>query len=83
MRDLYGSGTYTIGDIGRIKAVSLQAVGHRFTSDRLGQHYGDELDLLASARLGKVAISLRGADYWADRFATRTRKGWVQLDWTL
>lgn len=83
VRDLYGNGSLTIGDFGRIKAVTFQAVGHRFTSDRLGQHYGDELDLLASAKLGRLAVSLRGADYWADKFATHTRKGWVQLDWIL
>ena len=81
VRDLYASGTYSFGDIGRVKAVALQAVGHRFTSDRLVRHYGDELDLLASGKLGRFALSLRGAVYWADRFATDTRKGWVQLDW--
>ena len=83
VRDLYASATYSFGDVGRLKAVSLQAVGHRFTSDRLGQHYGDELDLLASAKLGRFALSLRGADYWADTFATHTTKAWAQLDWTL
>lgn len=83
LRDLYGSGTLTVGDFGRVKAVSFQAVGHRFTSDRLGQHYGDELDLLASAKVGRFLLSLRGADYWSDKFATNTRKGWVQVDWIL
>ncbi len=36
--------------LGKIEAISLQAAFHRFESDRLGQHYGDEIDLLASVR---------------------------------
>ncbi len=81
LHDLYGTGSYSFGNVGALKAVTFQAVGHRFTSDRLGQHYGDEVDLLASAKVGRFLLSLRGADYWSDKFATTTRKGWVQVDW--
>ncbi len=53
--------------------MSLQAVYHRFDSDRLVRHYGDELDLLASGKFGKTTVSVRYADYNADLFATDTR----------
>ena len=83
VRDLYGSLGYGWKAVGPFKGVSLQAAYHRFESDRLVRHYGDELDLLASGKLGKTTLSLRYADYNADLFATDTRKLWLQLDWAL
>jgi hypothetical protein len=47
------------------------------------RQYGNEIDLLAQARIGRTVASLRYADYRADRFATDTRKLWLQMDWTL
>ena len=52
-------------------------------ADRLSRRYGDELNLLASAKLGKTTASLRYADYRADRLFTDTQKLWMQLDWAL
>ena len=83
VRDLYFSLGYNQKTLGRAKAVTLQATYHRFDSDRLGQHYGGEVDLLASAKFGRTTLSLRYADYRADSFATDTKKGWLQLDWAL
>jgi len=83
VRDLYGSVGYGVKQIGPAQAVTLQAVYHRFDSDRLSQHEGNELDLLASARLGRTMLSARYADYRADTFATDTHKFWLQLDWIL
>lgn len=83
LRDLYGSAGWVWPTIGALKAVSLSAIYHRFESDRLVRHYGNEIDLLAQARLGRTTASLRFADYAADRFATDTRKLWLQLDWTI
>ncbi len=83
VRDLYGSVGYGWKAAGPFKGVTLQAVYHRFESDRLVRHYGDEFDLLASGKLGRTTVSLRYADYQADRFATDTRKWWLQLDWAL
>lgn len=82
LRDLYGSIGYSLPRLGPFKAFGVQAFYHRFESDRLVRHYGDELDALVGGKLGRYALSLRLADYYADRFATRTRKAWVQLDWT-
>ncbi len=83
VRDLYVSAGWGWKGIGPAKGVTLQAAWHRYESDRLNRHYGDELNLLASARLGKTTASLRFADYRADDFATDTSKFWLQLDWTL
>ncbi|MFT3967106.1 MAG: hypothetical protein QM690_14595 [Sphingobium sp.] len=82
IRDLYAGGGYGWKQIGPLKGVALQAVWHRFDSDRLDQHYGDEIDLLASAKVRKTAISLRYAHYDARTMATDTDKFWFQLDWT-
>jgi hypothetical protein len=81
VRDLYASATATLPKLAGTDAVTLQAVGHRFRSDRLGQHYGTEIDLLASAKVKRATVSLRFARYDADEFATDTRKLWLQLEW--
>jgi hypothetical protein len=83
VRDLYGSVGYGVKQIGPAKGVTLQAIYHRFNSDRLSQHQGNEIDLLASAKFGKTLVSVRYADYDADTFATDTHKLWLQLDWVL
>jgi hypothetical protein len=83
VRDLYGSVGYGVKQIGPAKGVTFQAVVHRFDSDRLSQHYGDEIDLLASAKFGKTVASVRYADYNAKTFVTDTKKFWLQLDWAL
>ena len=83
VRDLYVSAGWGWKAIGPAKGVTLQAAWHRYESDRLTRHYGDELNLLASAKFGKTTASVRFADYQADLFATDTRKFWLQLDWTI
>ncbi|WP_066796261.1 alginate export family protein [Sphingomonas soli] len=83
LRDLYTSGGYGWKKVLGVDAITLTAVYHRFDSDRLDQHYGDELDLLAAVKLGRATLSARYAHYDADRFATDTDKAWLQLDWAL
>lgn len=83
VRDLYASAGWGWQALGPLEAVALQAVYHRYRSDRASRSYGDEIDLLASARLGKCTASARYAHYDADSFATDTDKYWLQLDWTL
>ncbi|WP_333574113.1 alginate export family protein [Sphingomonas sp.] len=82
VRDLYAGGGYGWKKLGRVDALTLQATWHRFESYRLGQHYGDEIDLLATAKVKKTAFSVRYARYDADRLATDTSKFWLQVDWT-
>ncbi len=79
VRDLYGSAGLGWKRIG----LTIQAIYHRLTSDRLDLHYGDEWDALASAKVGHTTVSIRYADYKADRLFTDTRKIWLQLDWLL
>jgi hypothetical protein len=83
IRDLYAGGGYGWKQLGPLSGVSLQVVWHRFTSDRLDQHYGNEWNLIASAKIRKTALSVRYADYDAKSLAANTRKLWVQADWTL
>ncbi len=83
VRDLYVSAGWGWKAIGAAKGVTVQAAWHRYDSDRLVRHYGDELNLLASAKFGKTTASVRFADYRADRLATDTQKYWLQLDWTI
>jgi hypothetical protein len=83
VRDVYGSAGYGLKTGSRLGTVLLQGVYHRFHSDRLVRHYGNEIDLIASAKVGRTAFSIRYAHYEADRFAADTDKLWLQADWTL
>lgn len=83
VRDAYASAGWGWKTIGALKGVSLQGGYHRFESDRLVRHYGNEVDLLAAAKLGRTTATLRYADYDADLFAVDTRKLWLQLDWAI
>lgn len=83
LRDVYASAGWGWKQLGSLKAVSVSAAYHRMESDRLVRHYGDTLDLLAQARLGRTVASVRYAAYDADLFAADLRKLWLQLDWTL
>ncbi|WP_336969595.1 alginate export family protein [Sphingobium aromaticiconvertens] len=81
VRDLYFGGGYGWKQLGPLSGVALQATWHRFDSDRLDQHYGNEINLLASAKVKKTALSIRYAHYDAKALATDTEKLWLQLDW--
>lgn len=83
IRDLYVSGGYGWKQAGPFSALSLQGVWHRFDSDRRDQHYGDEWNLIASAKLRRTQLSVRYARYDAHSFATDSQKLWLQADWSL
>lgn len=83
VRDLYVGGGYAARQLGALSAITLQATWHRFESDRLERHYGNEIDLLASAKLRRTTIALRYAHYDAKALATDTDKVWVQFDWAI
>jgi hypothetical protein len=83
VRDLYASAGWSWQTVGPLKGVTLQGAYHNYRSDRVSRSYGDEINLLASAKLGKVTTSARYAHYEADSFATDTDKFWLQLDWML
>lgn len=83
VRDLYANAGWSWKAVGPLKAVTLQAAYHDYRSDRASRSYGDEINLLASAKLGKVTAAARYAHYDANTFATDTDKFWLQLDWTI
>ena len=83
LRDLYAGTGYGWKQIAGLDAITLSAIYHDFRSDRLGQHYGDEIDLVASARYRRATVSARYARYHADAFATDTDKLWLTVDFAL
>ncbi|WP_016747407.1 alginate export family protein [Rhizorhabdus wittichii] len=82
VRDIHAGAGHGWKKAGAFDLIAVEATWHRFDSDRLGRHYGDELDLLVTARVGRTTLGARYADYRAKRFATDTRKFWLQADWT-
>jgi hypothetical protein len=83
LRDAYATLSANWKAKGWLTGYGLGATFHRFDSDRLSQHYGDEFDLIASARLKRTVLALRYAHYAADSFATDTDKLFVTVDWSL
>ncbi|MEH3102619.1 MAG: alginate export family protein [Sphingomonas phyllosphaerae] len=83
VRDLYAGISPSWNTHGIFEKVGIDLTGHRFESDRLIRHYGSELDLVASARIGAIAVMAGYADYRADRFATDFRRGWLSVEWSL
>lgn len=83
LRDAYATAGYGWQHVGPLDAIGLSATYHRFDSDRLAQHYGNEIDLALTARRKHYAFAARWAHYTADAFATDTDKFWLQLDWAL
>jgi hypothetical protein len=81
IRDLYGSAGYTLKKPVGLDAINAQVVYHRFESDRLSQHYGNEWDALVAAKKGRWTATAKLASYDAHQFATDTRKLWLQLEW--
>ncbi|KMS55893.1 hypothetical protein [Sphingobium cupriresistens] len=83
VRDLYVGGGYGWKQVGPMTGVALAATWHRFDSDRLDLHYGNEWNLIASAKVKKTALSVRYAHYDAKAMATDTDKLWLQADWAI
>lgn len=86
LRDAYGSIGYGWKKVAGLDAIGLTAVYHRFDSDRLGQHYGEEYDLQATAKRGRYTALAKFADYRADPAVALTRdttKFWLSLEWAI
>ena len=83
LHDKYATVGGTWKKVGPTDLLRLSATYHRFDSDRLSQYYGDEIDLLASAKRGRTTLSARYARYDASSFATDTDRFWLTLEWTL
>lgn len=84
LRDANARIGYSWKDVGGLNDVQLSASYHRYRSDRLSRHYGDELNLVASAKLNaRMMLTTRYARYAAARFASDTDRFWLQLDFKL
>lgn len=83
LRDGYATIVYTIPKLGKLTVLSATATWHDFRSDRLSQHYGSEINLQIAARLKRIGVAIKYADYDAKAFATDTSKLWAQLEWSL
>lgn len=83
IRDLYASAGYGWKKPFGLDSLSATLIYHRFDSDRLSLHYGNELDAQISAKKGRWTATAKLAAYDADKFATDTRKLWLQLEWAL
>lgn len=83
LRDAYGTVGYTRPKVGPFDSIGLIATYHDYRSDRLGLHYGDEINLQLLAKLKKYSFTLKYADYNARSFATNTRKIWASVEWAL
>lgn len=64
-----------------VSGYGVGATWHHFDSDRLSRHYGDEIDLIATAKIKRYTLAARYAHYMADSFATDTDKLFVSIDW--
>ena len=83
LRDRYVGVMHGWKRVGPAANLALSAYYHWYHSDRLSLDYGEELNLLASGKLGRTTASVRYAHYDAKAFATDTDKLWLQLDWSL
>ncbi|PSJ42080.1 alginate export family protein [Allosphingosinicella deserti] len=80
LRDLYFGAGYGAKKVGPADAITLSATWHRFESDRLDLDYGREIDLLASAKIGRTTLAARYAGYRTKGFATDTDRFWLSAD---
>ena len=83
LRDGYATLGYTKPKWGKLSAVTAQATYHHYNADRLGLSYGNEINLLLSAKRKRTTFALKYADYNAKAFATDTRKFWASVEWAL
>lgn len=83
LQDIYGTVGYTRSKVGPFASLAFTATYHDYKSDRLSQHYGDEIDLQLLAKLKKYTFTLKYADYSAKAFLTDTKKIWASVEWAL
>lgn len=83
VRDAYAALAANWKSTGLVSGIGFGATWHHLTSDRLTRRYGDELDLIASARIRNATLAARLAHYTARTFSADTDKVFVTLEWHL
>jgi len=81
IRDLYAGAGVVVPKVAGFAPITAQVTYHRYDSDRGGIRYGDEINFVATAKLGRTLFLAKYADYDADGFATDTRKFWLSAEW--
>lgn len=82
LRDLYATVGHKFGGTA-IPGLNAGVTYHRFRSDRADIAYGDEWDAQVAFKIRKVAALVKYASYSANRYATDTKKLWLELDFGL
>ncbi len=70
----------SIGSV--VSGYKLAAVYHTLSSNEGSIDYGTELGVVVGKKLGPVALTLKGAQYSADTYATDTTKVWLMAAMT-
>lgn len=89
LQDHYAGLGYTVPKIGNVGPLVASFVFHRYSSDRLSIHYGDEYDAQVTLKLNKhLSALVKYADYQRKGIASYTgdadtRKFWAQIDYAL
>ncbi|MEP7350688.1 MAG: alginate export family protein [Sphingorhabdus sp.] len=81
LRDAYATFGYTKPKVGPFDSVAFTGAFHNYKSDRLGVHYGNEMNAQFVAKMKKYTFILKVADYQAKAFATDTQKFWASVEW--
>ena len=81
VRDFNVTAAHSFKSAGPLQNLRFQAVLRHFTSDRNTRVYGNEVDLLASAKWGRTALSLRYANYVSEGFGTDAQRLLAQIEW--
>jgi hypothetical protein len=89
IQDYYGGIAYTMPKVGKMGPLVASFIYHRFSSDRLSIHYGDEYNAQVALKIDKhLSALVKYADYERKGIASfmgdaDTKKFWAQIDYAL
>lgn len=89
IQDYYGGIAYTVPKLGKMGPLVASFIYHRFSSDRLSIHYGDEYNAQLTLKIDKhLSALVKYADYERKGIASfagdaDTKKFWAQIDYAL
>ncbi|MCK0532231.1 alginate export family protein [Sphingobium agri] len=89
IQDYYGGIAYTMPKVGKMGPLVASFIYHRFSSDRLSIHYGDEYNAQVTLKIDKhLSALVKYADYERKGIASftgdaDTKKFWAQIDYAL
>ena len=89
IQDYYGGIAYTVPKLGKMGPLVASFIYHRFSSDRLSIHYGDEYNAQVTLKIDKrLSALVKYADYERKGISSftgdaDTKKFWAQIDYAL